>query len=210
MKVTWHDQVWWPILGICALRLTHPKCTHTPWTVNTHTPWTVNTHTPWTVNTHPEQWAAIYAAAPGEQLGVQQWVERALYIHSPHLQFLPAWDLNSQLFDYESDSLTIRPWWLEMLYKNFLSVIVLVSGSHFNLAHTACRVNWLPSRVKGWIENQARAVCRVQAWITHTAAECSLLIKIMGKNIYIFLKHYAYQDCIYLTKTATVYFEILL
>ncbi len=27
----------------------------------------VNTHT---VNTHPEQWAAIYAAAPGEQLGV--------------------------------------------------------------------------------------------------------------------------------------------
>ncbi len=31
-------QVWWPILGICALHLTHPKCTHT--TVNTHTPWT--------------------------------------------------------------------------------------------------------------------------------------------------------------------------
>ncbi len=28
----------------------------------------VNTHT---VNTHPEQWAAIYAAAPGEQLGVR-------------------------------------------------------------------------------------------------------------------------------------------
>ena len=24
-----------------------------------------------TVNTHPEQWAAIYAAAPGEQLGVR-------------------------------------------------------------------------------------------------------------------------------------------
>ncbi len=37
--------------------LTHPKCTHT----------SVNTHT---VNTHPEQWAVIYAAAPGEQLGV--------------------------------------------------------------------------------------------------------------------------------------------
>ncbi len=28
----------------------------------------MNTHT---VNTHPEQWAAIYAAAPGEQLGVR-------------------------------------------------------------------------------------------------------------------------------------------
>ncbi len=35
-------------------------------------------------------------------------VERALYIHSPHLQFLPAQDSNRPL-DYESDSLTIRP-----------------------------------------------------------------------------------------------------
>ncbi len=62
-------------------------------TLNTHT---VNTHT---VNTHPEQWAAIYAAAPREQLEVRCLaqghlshgieVERALYIHSPHLQFLP-------------------------------------------------------------------------------------------------------------------------
>ncbi len=31
---------------------------------NVHTHTAVNT-----VNTHPEQWAAIYAAAPGEQLG---------------------------------------------------------------------------------------------------------------------------------------------
>ncbi len=61
VKVMWHtySQVWWPILGIRALHLTHPTCTHTA--VNTHT------HT---VNTHPEQWAAN-AAAPGEQLGVR-------------------------------------------------------------------------------------------------------------------------------------------
>ncbi len=57
-----YGQEWWPILGICALHLSHPKCTHTA--VNTHT----HTHI---VNTHPEQWAAIYAAAPGEQLGVR-------------------------------------------------------------------------------------------------------------------------------------------
>ncbi len=31
-------------------------------------------------------------------------VERALVSHSPHLQFLPARDSNSQPFDYESDS----------------------------------------------------------------------------------------------------------
>ncbi len=47
-------QVWWPILEIGALHLTHPSA---------------HTHQ-WVVNTHPEQWAAI-APAPGEQLGVQ-------------------------------------------------------------------------------------------------------------------------------------------
>ncbi len=81
--------------------LTHPKCTHTA------------------VNTHPEQWAAIYAAAPGEQLGVRCLAQGHLSRgieggesagHSlPHLQFLLARDSNSQPFDYESDSLTIRP-----------------------------------------------------------------------------------------------------
>ncbi len=50
------------VKGICALHLSHPKCTHSSEHTHTHT------HT---VNTHPEQWAAIYAAAPGEQLGVQ-------------------------------------------------------------------------------------------------------------------------------------------
>ncbi len=34
--------------------------------------------------------------------------EKGLYIHSPHLQFLPDRDSNSQPFDYESHSLTIR------------------------------------------------------------------------------------------------------
>ncbi len=62
-EVKWSDvtygQVWWPILGICALHLTHPKCAHTQQWTHTHT-----------VNTHPEQWAAI-AAAPREQLGVR-------------------------------------------------------------------------------------------------------------------------------------------
>ncbi len=37
-----------------------------PYKVHTHS----SEHT-YTVNTHPEQWAAIYAAAPGEQLGVR-------------------------------------------------------------------------------------------------------------------------------------------
>ncbi len=39
-------------LSLCSA-FTHPKCTHTA------------------VNTQPKQWVAIYAAAPGKQLGVR-------------------------------------------------------------------------------------------------------------------------------------------
>ncbi len=74
--------------------LTHPKHAHT--------------------HTHTEQSAAIYAAAPGEQLVrallkgtliVVLRVERVLDIHPP--QFLPDWGSNSQPFDYKSDSLPL-------------------------------------------------------------------------------------------------------
>ncbi|KAI2648010.1 UDP-3-O-acylglucosamine N-acyltransferase [Labeo rohita] len=75
-----------------------------------------------TVNTHPEQWAPI-APAPGEQLGVQCLasvmvlkVERALFIHNPHLQFLLVWELNQQpldevekKFQNERHSVTLNP-----------------------------------------------------------------------------------------------------
>ncbi len=64
-----YGQVWWPILGICALRLTHPKCTHTA--VNTHT----HTHT---------------------RSSRQPFMLRRLG---------SSWGS----FDYESESLTIRP-----------------------------------------------------------------------------------------------------
>ncbi len=106
-----YNQVWWPMLGICALHLSHPKCTHTA--VNTHT----HTHTLWTHTRSSGQ--PFMLRRPGSSWGfgalltgtsvVVLKVKRALYIHSPHLQFLLARDSNSQPFDYESDSLTIRP-----------------------------------------------------------------------------------------------------
>ncbi len=69
-------------------------------------------HTAVNTHTYPEQWAAIYAAAPGEQSGHLsrgiEGVESTGY-SLPQLQFLPVQDSNSQPFDYESDSLTIRP-----------------------------------------------------------------------------------------------------
>ncbi len=81
--VTWHT-------AKCGKKHTHSK---------------VNKHTPWT---HTGAVVAIYAAAPGEQLGVRCLaqghlsrgieVERALYIHSPHLQFLPDLRLELAIF----------------------------------------------------------------------------------------------------------------
>ncbi len=96
-------QVWCPKFGICALHLTHPKCTHTA------------------VNTHLEQWAAIYAAAPMEQLRVrclaQGHLSRGIEggesaVHSlppPTIPPRPRLKPAPQPLGYESDSLTIRP-----------------------------------------------------------------------------------------------------
>ncbi len=72
-----YGQVWWPILGICALHLTHLSA-HTHSSEHTHTPWThtrssehthtaVNTHThrehtPGAVNTHTQQWTHTHSS----------------------------------------------------------------------------------------------------------------------------------------------------
>ncbi len=81
VKVMWHTAKYDDQYSEFVLCNYPSKCTHIA----------VNTHT---VNSHPEQWAAIYAAAHGEQLGVRCLaqghlvvvlkVERVLYIHSPH------------------------------------------------------------------------------------------------------------------------------
>ncbi len=78
----------------------------------------MNIYTPWTHTRSSGQ--RFFAAVAGEQLAV--WClaqghlshgieggESVVYMHSPNLQFLPVWDSNLQPFDYESDSLTIRP-----------------------------------------------------------------------------------------------------
>ncbi len=93
------------------------------------------------MNTHPEQWAAIYAAAPGEQLGVrclaQGHLSRGIEGGEsagnllPLLQFLPAQDSNSQPLDYKSDSLTIRPR-LKCVYRT----MVVISEAILKHAYT--------------------------------------------------------------------------
>ncbi len=89
------DQVWWPILGFCALQLTHPKCTHTAVNTHTHREHTRSSGQPFMLR------------LPGSSWGFGALLKGTLVV--VFLQFLPTRDSNSQPFDYESDSLTIRP-----------------------------------------------------------------------------------------------------
>ncbi len=73
------------------------------------------------MNTHPEQWGAIYAAAPlgairgsvscsrAPQSRYWRWREHWIFTPPPTDKLLPFWDSNPQPFDYESNSLNIRP-----------------------------------------------------------------------------------------------------
>ncbi len=81
VKVT-YDQVWWSILGICALRLTHTRAHTLQWT---HT---LSSGQPFMLQ-HPGSIWGFSALLKGTSVVLLK-VERALYIHSPHLQFLSA------------------------------------------------------------------------------------------------------------------------
>ncbi len=78
---------------------THPKCTHTAANTHIHTPQAVGSH-----SCCGDRGAGFVALL--EIISVM--VLRALDIHSPN-QSLPDRDSNSQPFNYESESLTIRP-----------------------------------------------------------------------------------------------------
>ncbi len=90
-------QVWLPILRICSLQLTHPKCTHTA--VNTHTH---HEHTPRVVGSHLCCGArgAVGGSVPCSR-APQLWYWRCTPCRT--------WGSNSQPLGYESDSLTISP-----------------------------------------------------------------------------------------------------
>ncbi len=97
-----YDQEWWPILGICALQLSHPKCTHTA--VNTHTH---REHIPGAVGSHLCCGArgAVEGSVPcsrAPQSWYWGWRERCTF--TP-----PTYNSCRQPLGYESDSLTIGP-----------------------------------------------------------------------------------------------------
>ncbi len=108
----WQPLTKWLDIRPCMVAHTRNLCSAiNPSKVHTH----CSEHTPWTHTRSSGQ--PFMLRRPGSSWGfgalikgtsvVVLKVERTLYIHSPHLKFLPARDSNS--LDYESDTLTIRP-----------------------------------------------------------------------------------------------------
>ncbi len=105
-------QVWWPILGICALHLTHPSEHTQQWVVNKHTH--THTHTaasgqPFMLR-HPGSSWGYGALLKGLTSVVVLRVEESIGHSLPPLTIpCRTWDSNPQPLGYKSDSLSIRP-----------------------------------------------------------------------------------------------------
>ncbi len=94
-------QVWWPILGICPLHLTHPSAHSQQWT-----------HTRSSGQPYCGARGAVGGSVPCSRVSPQSWYWR----WREHLLFTPptdnpcrTWESNLQPLGYKSNSLTIRP-----------------------------------------------------------------------------------------------------
>ncbi len=94
-------QVWWPILGICPLHLTHPSAHSQQWT------YTRSSGQPCCGAR-----GAVGGSVPCSRVSPQSWYWR----WREHLLFAPptdnpcrTWESNLQPLGYKSNSLTIRP-----------------------------------------------------------------------------------------------------
>ncbi len=94
-------QVWWPILGICPLHLTHPSAHSQQWT-----------HTWSSGQPYCGARGAVGGSVPCSRVSPQSWYWR----WRQHLLFTPptdnpcrTWESNRQPLGYKSNSLTIRP-----------------------------------------------------------------------------------------------------
>ncbi len=94
-------QVWWPILGICPLHLTHPSAHSQQWT-----------HTRSSGQPCCGARGAFGGLVPCSRVSPQSWY----WGWREHLLFTPptdnpcrTWDSNLQPLGYKSNSLTIRP-----------------------------------------------------------------------------------------------------
>ncbi len=106
-------QVWCPLLGICALHLTHPSAHTQQWEVNKHTH-THCEHTPGAVGSQCcGAREAVGGSVPCSRVSPQSWYwgwrERWTFT-PPTYNPCRTRDSNPQPSGYKSDSLSIRPW----------------------------------------------------------------------------------------------------
>ncbi len=97
-------QVWWPILEIGPLHLTHPSAHTQQWVVCSHTPGAVGSHC-------SSARGAVGGSVPCSR-APQSWYWRWRECCSftiPTFNPCRTWDSNPQPLDYKSDSLTTRP-----------------------------------------------------------------------------------------------------
>ncbi len=104
-------QVWWPILGICPLHLTHPSAHSQQWT-----------HTRSSGQPFCGARGAVGGSVPCSRVSPQSWYWR----WREHLLFTPptdnpcrTWESNLQPLGYKSNSLTIRPrlWFVVQIWN---------------------------------------------------------------------------------------------
>ncbi len=99
-----YGQVWWPILGICALHLTHPKCTHTQQWTHTH-----REHTPGAVGSHLccGTRGAVGGSVPCSRVSPQSWYwgwrERCTFT-PPTYNSCRTWDSEPATFGFPTTS----------------------------------------------------------------------------------------------------------
>ncbi len=153
-----YSQVWWPILRIRSLHLSHPKCTHTQQWTHTHTH--SSEHTPGAVGS---QSCCITRGAVGglvpfsraPQSWYWRWRERCTFT-PPTDNPCRTWDSNLQPFNYESNSLTIRPQlvcWHMFKRHHFTDLMYWYTCSYLQPTVTSCVFNsWLALYVL--LENQ--------------------------------------------------------
>ncbi len=101
-------QEWWPILGICALHLTHPSAHTQQWVVNKYTH--REQHTPGAVGSHlcccarGAVGGSVSCSRVSPQSWYWRWRERCT-IHSHHLQSLPDLGLEPVTFGLQVPTL---------------------------------------------------------------------------------------------------------
>ncbi len=121
-------QVWWPILGICPLHLTHPSAHSQQWT-----------HTWSSGQPYCGARGAVGRSVPCSRVSPQSWYWRwreHLLFTTPTDNPCRTWESNRQPLGYKSNSLTIRP--RLPLYNGSYNITFNIEGNSSAILSANC------------------------------------------------------------------------